>query len=154
MEQDNKTSSPDGTEIRMLQLFQRIQKLNLSRPPLQEVDLSMSQMQVIRFVGENPNCHLQDLAEGLGVSSPTASVSIRRLEEVGLVSRQPDPDDGRATCLTLTKESQAAFEQVKRQMFTRMQDFLSYLTEKEQDQLFELMEKAVNGIEEAAEQTK
>jgi DNA-binding MarR family transcriptional regulator len=56
--------------------------------------------------------------------------------------------------LTLTVKSQAAFEQVKERMFTQMQEFLSHLTEEEQDQLLKLIEKAVNGIEEAANQTR
>ncbi len=112
---------PERTEIRMLHLFQRIQQFELGKMPQNEVDLTMAQMQVIRFVGEHPRCHLQDLAEGLGVSSPTASVSIRRLEEVGLITRESDPDDGRATCLTLTKKSQEAFARMKKQMFLRMQ---------------------------------
>lgn len=154
MNHNHEPIDPDGNEVRMLQLFQRIQKFNLGKLPQNEVDLTMSQMQVIRFVGENPHCHLQDLAEGLGVSSPTASVSIRRLEEAGLIARQSDPDDGRATCLRLTKKSQAAFNLMKKQMFLRMQWFLYHLTTEEQEQLLELMEKAVSGIELEAKQTK
>ena len=138
----------------MLNLFQRIKQFDLGKLPHNEVDLTMAQMQVIRFVGEHPHCHLQDLAEGLGVSSPTVSVSIRRLEEAGLITRHPDPEDGRATCLRLTKKSQAAFTETKRQMFLRMQWFLSHLTAEEQEQLLELMEKAVSGIELEAKRTK
>ncbi|MBN2043825.1 MAG: MarR family transcriptional regulator [Anaerolineales bacterium] len=149
--QDHKFS--EGMEARMLHLFQRIQQLELSKFPLKDFDITMSQMQLIRYVGENPACHLQDVAEGLGLTSPTVSVSIKRLEELGLITRHPDPDDGRAACLTLTGKSIKAFEHVKRQMFERMQNFLNHLTEEEQNELIKLMEKAVGGIETAANKT-
>jgi DNA-binding MarR family transcriptional regulator len=40
-----------------------------------------------------------ELAEDLGVHKSTASRSIATLERLGLVSRVPDPDDGRAQLL-------------------------------------------------------
>jgi DNA-binding MarR family transcriptional regulator len=76
------------------------------------------------------------------------------LEELGLVARSPDPEDGRAACLTLTKKSRKAFQQVREQMFERVQRFLSHLTDEEQRNLFNLMEKAVNGLELTAKQAK
>jgi DNA-binding MarR family transcriptional regulator len=147
-------SSPGGIEIRMLKLFQRLQHLELGKIPNQGLEITMSQMQLIRFVGENPECHLQDVADGMNLSSPTVSVSIRRLEDMGLIERKPDPEDGRAACLTLTDKSQKAFQQVRRQMFDRVQTFLSHLNEEEQSDLLKLMEKAVAGLEATAKQTK
>lgn len=154
MEENKPTSSPRGIEIQMLQLFQRIQQLELGQLPNQGLEITLSQMQVIRFVGENPGCHLQDVADGMGLSSPTVSVSIRRLEEMNLIERKPDPEDGRAACLSLTKKSQKAFRHVRQQMFERVQRFLSHLTEEEQSDLLNLMEKAVNGLEITAKQAK
>jgi len=40
-----------------------------------------------------------ELAEGLGVHKSTASRAVATLERLGLVSRVPDPDDGRAQLL-------------------------------------------------------
>jgi DNA-binding MarR family transcriptional regulator len=45
-----------------------------------------------------------DLAELLGVDAPTVTRKIQQLEREGLVSRHPDPDDGRATRITLTRQ--------------------------------------------------
>jgi DNA-binding MarR family transcriptional regulator len=151
MDSNQYEQNPDGSVARMLQLFQRMQQLELGKIPNQGLEITMAQMQLIRFVGENPGCHLQDVAEGLGLSSPTVSVSIRRLEEMNLIAREPDPDDGRATCLTLTRKSMKAFNQVTKQMFERMKIFLSHLTGEEQNQLIKLMEKAVSGIELSAQ---
>lgn len=152
MEEKKGKTNPEGIETRLLRLLQRMQHLELGKIPNQGLDVTMAQMHLIRFVGENPGCHIQDVADGLGLSPPTVSVSIKRLEELGLMERNPDPEDGRAACLTLTRKSKNAFQQVKVQMFEHVQEFLSYLTDEEQNNLIDYMDKAVNGLEITARQ--
>ncbi|MFC8731030.1 MarR family winged helix-turn-helix transcriptional regulator [Luteimicrobium sp. NPDC057192] len=43
-----------------------------------------------------------DLAEHFGVGKPTVGRQLACLEQLGLVARRPDPDDGRAHILGLT----------------------------------------------------
>ncbi|WP_229399395.1 MarR family winged helix-turn-helix transcriptional regulator [Micromonospora okii] len=53
---------------------------------------------------------LTDLAGRLGVSKGTLSRQINALEALGLVRREPDPDDRRAWRLSLTGEGQRRFD--------------------------------------------
>jgi DNA-binding MarR family transcriptional regulator len=46
---------------------------------------------------------LTDLAEAEGVTRPTMTRIIDALDERGYVTRQPDPDDGRAQLVTATR---------------------------------------------------
>jgi len=50
-----------------------------------------------------------ELAEELGVSRPTVSVMLRKLERAGVVERRTDPDDQRYTRLFLTDEGRERF---------------------------------------------
>ena len=134
-------------EIRLLRLMERLKPLRLGDFPHNRYDLSFSQMEMIRFVGLNPGCHLQDLAEGLNLSSPTVSVGIRRLEEESWVERKSDPSDGRATCLHLTQKGHEVLQKAVQAMVLGTQVFLEQLNSSEQEQLFGLLEKAIQGVE-------
>lgn len=139
-----------GKEGRMFALLDRARALRLGELPHNRVDLTPSQLELLRFVGQNPGCHLQDVAEGLKITSPTVSVSIRRLEEEGFIERKPDPADKRAACFYLTDVSASALQQMLKAGLRGMEQFLSHLTDDEQEQLFALLDKAVTGVETAS----
>ncbi|MFE7130187.1 MarR family winged helix-turn-helix transcriptional regulator [Streptomyces sp. NPDC057638] len=54
-----------------------------------------------------------DLAGYFGVGRATMSRQLRGLEEVGLVAREPDPGDGRASLVRLTEEGRERFGRVR-----------------------------------------
>ncbi|MGC5346794.1 MarR family winged helix-turn-helix transcriptional regulator [Streptomyces sp. DT24] len=54
-----------------------------------------------------------DLAAYFGVGKATVSRQLRALEDLGLVAREPDPADGRASLVRLTGEGLARFRRVR-----------------------------------------
>ncbi|RFU86750.1 MarR family transcriptional regulator [Streptomyces triticagri] len=54
-----------------------------------------------------------ELAAFIGVGKATMSRQLRGLEQLGLVAREPDPADGRASLLRLTDESRERFGVVR-----------------------------------------
>lgn len=54
------------------------------------------------------------LAAYFGVGKATVSRQLRTLESLGLLTRCPDPDDGRAWLVELTEEGHARFARVRR----------------------------------------
>ncbi len=54
-----------------------------------------------------------ELASWFGVGKATMSRQLRALEELGLVTREPDPADGRASLVALTEEGRARFRRVR-----------------------------------------
>lgn len=140
-------------EGKMLGLWQRVRQLRLGDLPHDRFDLTVSQMEQIVFVGTHPGCHLQDVAEGLNLTSPTVSVGIRRLEELGLIERRADPKDKRAACFYLTDVSTKAMQRMTEVGMNKMQRFLSHLEPDEQDQLYRLLDKAVTGVEQSIQES-
>lgn len=55
-----------------------------------------------------------DLAELLGVDSPTVTRKVQQLERDGMVVRQTDPDDRRASWIRLTPAGRRTIERVRR----------------------------------------
>ncbi|MEV7087079.1 MarR family transcriptional regulator [Streptomyces sp. NPDC093085] len=54
-----------------------------------------------------------ELAGYFGVGKATMSRQLRALEELGLVSREPDPADGRAWLIRITDEGRERFRRVR-----------------------------------------
>jgi len=134
-------------EMQWVRLLHRLGNLRLSEAPRANFDLSFSQFEILRFVGQNPGCHLQDVAEKIGHTPASVSVSIRRLEEENWLVRSDDPNDGRATCIFLSNKSKNALKNALQNQMGIIKIFLEELTKQEQNQLLALMEKAVSGME-------
>jgi DNA-binding MarR family transcriptional regulator len=65
-----------------------------------------------------------DLAEILGVDTPTVTRKVQQLEREGMVIRQTDPDDGRASRIRLTPAGRRTIERVRRARRTWLERLL------------------------------
>ena len=66
---------------------------------------------------------LSDLAAALGVDNSTLTPQTQRLEREGLIAREPDPTDGRAALLRLTRSGRdllARLHGTRRAMFAEL----------------------------------
>ncbi|MGJ9423584.1 MarR family winged helix-turn-helix transcriptional regulator [Aeromicrobium sp. CF3.5] len=66
-----------------------------------------------------------ELAEALGVHKSTASRAIAGLERMELVSRIPDPDDGRAQLLVAERSAIASLEEYRSTSRARLSEVLA-----------------------------
>ncbi len=82
---------------------------------------------------------LNDLAERMGISAPTASRAIDVLVEVGFVDRLRDPNDRRALRLGLTESGQARASEREARVATAFTPALASLTAAERKQLVALL---------------
>jgi DNA-binding MarR family transcriptional regulator len=71
------------------------------------VKLDRASYGVLARLGTLAPIRLSDLAQELGVDVSTVSRQVQALEQKGLVAREPDPDDGRAVLLQLTRKGKA-----------------------------------------------
>ena len=133
---------------RLLRLLRRLREVGPGQPPPDEVGISPAQLSLLEWVATSPKCSLQDLAEGLDLTPPTVSVGVRKLEDIDLLQRQPDPEDGRAWQFELTAAGEDLWERVQRYRRTKVQRLLAGLDEAEQATLLRLLERAIITAEE------
>ena len=69
---------------------------------------------LLRRIGDEGPIRLSDLATRLAVDVSTASRQVKTLEAAGLVRREGDPDDGRASALTLTPAGEETVARLRR----------------------------------------
>jgi DNA-binding MarR family transcriptional regulator len=65
-------------------------------------DLSVPQFRTLAFLGRNPDASLSDVAEHIGLTLPSISKMVDRLEARELLMRRGASDDRRRLCLELT----------------------------------------------------
>jgi DNA-binding MarR family transcriptional regulator len=95
-------------------------------------ELSASAAFVLNRVCREGPIRLTTLAAREGVSQPSMTQLIQRLERVDLVTRLADPDDGRATLIGITGPGQALLNDRKRLRRERLQALMATLTQEEQ----------------------
>lgn len=76
-------------------------------------DIPFAQARLLALVDELGPVRVSALAEADHSSQPTITSQVHRLEAAGWVRRGPDPDDARATLVTLTPEGAAALTRVR-----------------------------------------
>lgn len=93
------------------------------------VHLDRADYGVLVRIDEAAPVRLTDLAESLGIDISTVSRHVRDLERSGLVQRTGDPDDQRASRLSLSEEGQGMLRRVRRTRQDAMRQLLAEWTE-------------------------
>ena len=69
---------------------------------MKELEIHPSQIPILALLGKNKEYSQKEIAQVLGVKPPTVTVSIQRLEKMGMVCRKQDEHDRRITRIQLT----------------------------------------------------
>ena len=99
-------------------------------------DLSASAAFVMNRVCREGPIRLTTLAAKEGVSQPSMTQLVQRLEKLGLLARLADPDDGRAALVGITDHGQTMLDQRKRMRGDRLRALLETLTPEEESALW------------------
>ncbi len=73
-------------------------------------DLTPNQMHAIEIIGHEKSLRMKELAEKLGVTTGTLTVTVDRLEQKGLIERQPHETDRRSYRVILTPDGKKHFK--------------------------------------------
>lgn len=69
-----------------------------------DIGASPTQVSALATIERRGPLTLGELADCEGVKPPTITAAVNRLEQQGLVERQPDPEDGRIARVVVTRE--------------------------------------------------
>ena len=108
-------------------------------------DTGVAQQGVLRFVGEGES-RATHLAERLGVSAPVLSRHIAELEELGLVVRRPDPEDGRAQLIALSASGVEKLRSIEDQRTSALQGLLQDWTEGDAEETARTLKKLAESL--------
>lgn len=139
---------PRSIHDRLIGLFGRLQALGIGQPRLQHAGLTLPQIALVVSILHTPGIRVNQVADLLGVSTPTVSVAVRKMERDGWLRRKVDPDDKRAARLFLSTKAVALARQVSAQRRKYVSQFMQALTPHEQEQLLSLLDKAITNMEE------
>jgi DNA-binding MarR family transcriptional regulator len=99
-------------------------------------DLSASAAFAMNRVGREGPIRLTALAATEGVSQPSMTQLIQRLERLGLVTRLADPEDGRAALIGITGQGQRLLDDRQRIRRERLTALMATLTSEEESALW------------------
>ena len=74
---------------------------------LKSLGIHPRQMPILAVLWKEDGCSQKELASQLGVKPPTVTVSIQRLEKIGIIVRKQDEKDQRISRIYLTEEGKA-----------------------------------------------
>jgi len=77
-------------------------------------DVPMAQTRLLALVEELEPARINTLATADHTSQPTMSTQVQRLEAEGWAQRVPDPEDARASLVSLTEAGRAALARARR----------------------------------------
>ena len=98
-------------------------------------DLTMSQVSILLTLIDSGPIRMTELAARERVRTPTTTVAIRRLENLGLVRRSRDPSDLRAVLVEVTPEGLVEYREALEARRMHLADLLGNLTADERDDL-------------------
>jgi len=91
------------------------------------------------------------LGQRLGITASTLTRNLKRLEEAGLVEREADPDDSRATRVRLSPSGRAAADRVARQEQEFAESLLARVPAAHRAELIRSLELLLSAVVEATE---
>jgi MarR family transcriptional regulator, organic hydroperoxide resistance regulator len=119
---------------------------NLSNP-VRRAEMTPEQYWLLRLLHRSNSLSISELANELGIAISSATVSCKRLEKAGLLTRERQSDDERVVRVALTEQGLAqidAWRQRKREVLTH---WLSVLDEQEQKTLQSLIERVLEAAD-------
>jgi DNA-binding MarR family transcriptional regulator len=89
-----------------------------------------------------------DLTDALMLTSSGTTKRLDKLEQAGLVAREPDPSDRRGTLIALTDKGRTLIDGLTPAHLANEERLLSSLTAEERDRLSDLLRRLILGLPE------
>ena len=108
---------------------------------MERFDLKIVEFSVLSLIGSNAGITSRQLCQQLAVLPPNMVGMIDALGKRGFLERRPHPRDGRATGLYLSAAGRELVDAAEPELKSRETQSITHLSEMEQTQLKELLQK-------------
>ena len=103
-------------------------------------DYSVPEFRTLNYIERHEGTSLTEIAEYIGLSKPSLSKIVTRLEEKGFVKRRAAADDKRRHTLSLSAHGQRTLDQIERDALHSLAGRLARLQPSELDAVVNAME--------------
>ena len=114
---------------------------NLIRPQMARLGLTPGQPKVLEILSGQNGCIQKELAAAFDIKPATVSRLLDNMQEQGLLTRQRDENNGRATRIAITREGRRLHGEMSRLMAQAEEQALVGFTPREREQLFAFLER-------------
>jgi DNA-binding MarR family transcriptional regulator len=113
---------------------------------LKEVGISESQMEYFMVITENEGINQKQLAEQLSVGKTSSTKAVKKLIDLGLVTRELDPDDNRNYKIYATQKGKSMTESFKQIFLKAHNGIMADFTEEELDQFHSMLVRMLDKV--------
>jgi len=125
-----------GLERSLTQVARSILRLDVPRGALPDgVSMNRTGYWLLVRVSETAPARLSDVAGDVDLDLSTVSRQVRTLVDAGLITKVPDPADGRAALLSLTDQGAAVLEAVSESRRRALAEAIAGWTDEERNAL-------------------
>lgn len=115
------------------------------------IHLSLLQLQALIFLHKTKNAQMRDVAQHFKIEMPTATDLITKLVKQKLAVRTIDKTDKRLVRITLTSQGKKLLTEAMKERSKKVTRMLSYLSEKDKQQLLAILSVLIVKMEEEDE---
>ena len=128
---------------RFLRVLRSLDRLTKIKPDQHIEQLNLNQLRTLIQIRNYPGISQKDIAEKLEITPASVSIAIRQMEEINLVERIADSDDGRIMRLYLGAFGKKIVRETETAQIATVANLLTPLNSEEQRMLIELLEIAL-----------
>ncbi len=148
------TESPDTSTALASRLRLAVTRLARQLRTHSDVGASPTQISALATIERRGPLTLGELAVSEGVQPPTITAAVGRLEQQGLVARQPDPDDGRVARVVISAEGRRLLARNRSRKTAFLAQRLAALDDDERARLTAAVEVLERVLEPAPDQQR
>ena len=128
-------------------LIRRAKRAMRDRGRMLHPDLPPGGYMLLTWVAEHGPLRASALVDGLGIDKGAVSRMVQTIVDLGLLERHPDPEDGRASLVSLTTEARERLDRVARERRVRFSDRLSDWSPGDIDRLSAMLSRYNEALE-------
>lgn len=133
---------PENLTRKIIEFYERLS--SWEQAVVKGTELTPGQMHTIEIVGHSGPLRMKELAEKVGVTTGTLTVTVDNLERLGLLERKPHASDRRSFLVALTARGNELFARHHHFHVKLTQEMISSLTAEEAHMFEQILDKVIH----------
>ncbi|NGN92805.1 MarR family transcriptional regulator [Nocardioides sp. KC13] len=144
---DTRVESLIRLEAEVGVLMRRAKRAMRDRGRMVHPDLPPGGYMLLTWVAEHGPLRASALVDALGIDKGAVSRMVQTIVDLGLLERHPDPEDGRASLVSVTAEARERLDRVARERRVRFNDRLADWSPGDIDRLSAMLSRYNEALE-------